>query len=232
MNIDTVIVIPARGGSKGIPRKNLKLINGKPLISFAINIAKNVKSAQKIIVSTDDNEIYEVSKKYDIDVIERPSQLANDNINLLPVNQHALKVLSNQDIYPNWIVSLQPTSPLILSSSIDEAINLIYQTNCDSVSSMSRVIHNHPYWTKKIDQKTKRINDFIKENGDEYLQKQDLPTCYSYTGGFYIRNRNILQNGTGKGLGSDARGYVVSQKESLDIDYEQDLQYFRYLINN
>lgn len=223
-------VIPARGGSKGIPRKNLQLINGKPLISYAINIAKKVNNVSNIIVSTDDDEITETSKNYGAEVVRRPPELATDNVNLLPVNKHVLKILEDDQNFPHCVVSLQPTSPLLQSLSVNEALKLQKTTDCDSVSSIGIVKHNHPYWTKSMDPVTKRINNFTEIDGDKYLQKQDLPICYSYTGGFYIRKSEIIRTGVDKGLGTDSRGFVVSDKEALDIDYPIDLEFFRYLM--
>ncbi len=228
--IDNIIVIPARGGSKGIPRKNLQLINGKPLISYIIKIALKVKSICRVIVSTDDDEIADVSKNYGAEVVRRPPELATDNINLLPVNKHVLKILEDDQNFPHCVVSLQPTSPLLQSLSVNEALKLQKTTDCDSVSSIGIVKHNHPYWIKSMDPVTKRINNFTEINGDKYLQKQDLPICYSYTGGFYIRKSEIIRTGVGKGLGTDSRGFVVSDKEALDIDYPIDLEFFRYLM--
>ena len=92
------------------------------------------------------------------------------------------------------------------------------------------VKHNHPYWVKSVNPVTKELSDFTNIKGDTYLQKQDLPECYSYTGGFYIRKRDVLERGKGKGLGDDIRGYIISDDEALDIDYPLDLEYFRFLM--
>ena len=231
MNVETVIVIPARGGSKNIPRKNLQLIKGKPLISYAIEIAHKVKLSNKVIVSTEDDEISEIGQQYGAEVIKRPHELAEDHINLLPVNQHVLKILESKNIYPKIIISLQPTAPFIEPTSIENAVRFQQETKCDSVCSISKVQHNHPYWVKKINPTSKKLSDFTNVRGDSFLQKQDLPVCYSYTGGFYIRKRNILKYHTGKGLGHDSRGYIVTEKESLDIDYPIDLEFFRFLMD-
>lgn len=230
MNVESVIVIPARGGSKNIPRKNLQLINGKPLISYAIEIAHKVNLCKKVIVSTEDNEISEISKQYRAGVIKRPNELSEDHINLLPVNQHALNYLEKNNFYPEIIISLQPTAPFIEPKSIEEAVKFQKETECDSVCSISKVLHNHPHWVKNVDPRSKKLSDFTDVDCDSFLQKQDLPTCYSYTGGFYVRKRNVLKYGTGKGLGKDSRGYIVNEKESFDIDYPIDLEFCRYLM--
>ena len=232
MNIESVIVIPARGGSKNIPRKNLQLIKNRPLISYAIEIAFKVKSVEKVIVSTEDNEIAEISKSYGADVFNRPLELAKDHVNLLPVNQHVLERLEKEKYYPKRVISLQPTAPLLEPKNIDKAIRFQKDTGCDSVSSIAMVKHNHPYWVKSVNPVTKELSDFTSVKGDTYLQKQDLPDCYSYTGGFYIRKRKTLKEGIGKGLGKDVRGYEISERESLDIDYPEDLNYFKYLMKD
>ena len=225
-----IAVIPARIRSKRIPKKNIKFFNGRPIISYSIEAAISSKLFDKVIVSTDDDEIADVSKNYGAEVVRRPPELATDNVNLLPVNQHVLKILEDDANFPYCVVSLQPTSPLLKSSSVNEALKLQKTTDCDSVSSIGIVKHNHPYWTKSMDPVTKRINNFTEIDGDKYLQKQDLPICYSYTGGFYIRKSEIIRTGVGKGLGTDSRGFVVSDKEALDIDYPIDLEFFRYLM--
>jgi len=227
----TVIVIPARGGSKGILRKNLQLVNNKPLISYAIEIAHNVKSVDMAIVSTEDDEIAEVSDKYGAKVVNRPFELAEDHVNLLPVNQHILKYLSEQGIYPERVISLQPTAPLLKPETIEEGIQLHIKTGCDAVCSVALIEHNHPCWAKNLNPLSGELSDFFEIDGDKFLQKQDLPECYSYTGGFYIRRRDVLEKGKGKGLGKDVRGIVVDREEALDIDNMLDLEFFRFLIN-
>jgi len=141
-----------------------------------------------------------------------------------------LKVLERQGIFPERIISLQPTAPLIKSTSIEEGIQLHRTSNCDSVCSVALVLHNHPYWVKSLDVTTHRLHNFTTVDGDKYLQNQALPVCYTYTGGFYIRKRNILDKGKGKGLEQDVRGVVLSPNEALDINYPIDLEYFRYIL--
>ena len=141
MNVETVIVIPARGGSKNIPRKNLQLIKGKPLISYAIEIAHKVKLSNKVIVSTEDDEISEIGQQYGAEVIKRPHELAEDHINLLPVNQHVLKILESKNIYPKIIISLQPTAPFIEPTSIENAVRL----NAVTVLTKGAMIENRAY---------------------------------------------------------------------------------------
>lgn len=228
--IDTLIVIPARGGSKGVPRKNIRIVHGRPLIEYAIQTALSTRNADHVVVSTEDEEIASISRKIGIEVIQRPAEFAEDHVNLTAVIRHARTVFEARGIRLKRLVSLQPTSPLITPASVSDAIQLHVDTDCDSVVSITRVIHGHPYWTKSFDPETNAINYFLDIDMDQYTQKQDLPLCFTYTGGIYIRNAELLKNGNGFCLGNDIRGYLVSAEEAIDIEVEEDLRYFEFLL--
>lgn len=229
--MENIIVIPARGGSKGVPRKNLRTVGGQPLVAYGIETALNTPGIDLVAVSTEDEEIACVSRDLGAEIIDRPSQLARDEVSLPEVIKHAKIFFEEKGIYPKRYISLQPTGPLITSKSLTEATELHKETNCDSVVSVAEVIHGHPYWAKSFDPETRKIANFLDVDVLKYPQKQDLPRCYMYTGGFYIRKTELLNESKGFYLGEDIRGYLLPSEEALDIDTEGDLHYFEFLIS-
>ena len=148
-------IIPARGGSKGIPNKNIVNIAGKPLIQYTIEAALNSKSLHSLIISTDDKKIAEVGKNCGVEIpFMRPAKLARDDTPAIDVVLHALDWLKENDSYePDAVVLLQPTSPLRTEKHIDEAIQLFVEENADTVVSIVEVPHNFsPYKLLKLDQ--------------------------------------------------------------------------------
>ena len=133
-----VAIIPARGGSKGVPRKNIKNLCGKPLIQYTIDEAKRSNKISRVIVSTEDEEIAEISRNLGAEVIMRPDELATDKAPTLPVIQHVIETLEkNQDFKVDAIMLLQPTTPFRKQEHIDQAIGLFLEKNPDSVVSVS-----------------------------------------------------------------------------------------------
>ncbi|MFX0096375.1 MAG: cytidylyltransferase domain-containing protein [Candidatus Hodarchaeota archaeon] len=179
-----IAVIPARGGSKGIPRKNIKRFFGKPLLAHIIETALKVKELDRIIVSTEDREIAEISKKHGAEVpFIRPEELAEDEIPTLPVLQHAVKHLEENENYkPDIIVLLYATSPLLRPERISEAIKILKEGDFDSVLSV--VEDRGHYWIEKsgkyerlyprILRNRQFIKPLLKENGSVYMCKRDL----------------------------------------------------------
>ncbi len=229
--VENVVVIPARGGSKGVPRKNLRIVEGLPLVAYAIRTALNIRDVDRVAVSTEDEEIASVSSSLGVEIIKRPEELAEDEISLPEVIKHAKIFLEKKGIFSKRYISLQPTGPLITSQSISKAISLHERTNCDSVVSIAEITHGHPYWIKSYDRASGKLDSFLDVEVHKYPQKQDLPRCYTYTGGFYIRKTEMLNELSGFYLGEDIRGYLLTADEALDIDSEEDMRYFEFLIN-
>lgn len=219
-NLNVVALIPARGGSKGIPRKNIVNLSGKPLISYTIEAAKNSKYINRIIVSTDNEEISQVAKKYGAEVpFLRPFELAKDNTPALPVIQHAIKYLEEIENYKvNIVVVLQPTSPLRSEKYVDEAVEKLLKTRADSVVTVCKVKH-HPFWCFAA--KEERLYTF-SEKGITVSRRQDLPEIYALNGAVYAVRRDVLfeQNSV---FGRDTRAVVMPNEESVDIDDYFDL---------
>lgn len=231
--MSVLLVIPARGGSKGIPRKNLQPVAGRPLISYAIEHALAAATVDHVLVSTEDPEIAEVAHAWGAEVpFMRPSELAKDHISLIPVVAHAAKTTDALGWKVSVVVSLQPTAPLLRSSTIDAGVRTLLDTGCDSVVSVRKVDHNHPYRIQQMDD-ANRITPLLSE-GEQYLQRQDLPVFYAFSGGLYVRKGQLLHDWSGGDfcLGSDRRAIEVSAEESINIDTPLDLKLFRVLLEN
>lgn len=229
--MSVLLVMPARGGSKGIPGKNLKLVGGRPLISYAIENALGASTVDRVIVSTEDAEIAEVALARGAEVpFIRPAELSQDHISLIPVISHAVQAMDDLNWHPEIVVSLQPTAPLLSRQSIDAGVKMLRTTGCDSVASVRRVFHNHPYRVQQMDN-SRRLH-LLFPQGERYLQRQDLPVFYCLTGGLYVRKRQLLEKWSGNDfcLGEDRRGLEVDEKEALNIDSPLDLELFRVLI--
>lgn len=214
-------IIPARSGSKGIPDKNIRNLAGKPLIAHTIESAINSKLISRLIVSTDAENIAEISRKYGAEApFLRPIELAQDDIPTLPVLQHAIRFLEKKQGYkPDIIVSLQPTSPLRKTQHIDKAIKKLIETDADSIVSLCEVEHS-PYWMKRIN--GDRVFDFV-EGSEKYARRQDLPKVYRVNGAVYVTRYNVLMN-QNRILGNDTRAIIMDKEDSIDIDDELDFK--------
>jgi N-acylneuraminate cytidylyltransferase/CMP-N,N'-diacetyllegionaminic acid synthase len=210
-----VAVIPARGGSKGIPLKNIQELAGKPLISYTIEAALRSKTLNKVIVSTDNVRIAEVSRSFGAEVpFLRPADFAKDETPSLPVVQHAVKYIEDAEgCIVDVIVLLQPTSPLRNEKYIDDSVEKILRTGADSVITVCKVKH-HPYWN--FIAKGDSLSPLLR-NGVNPMRRQDLPETYAPNGAVYVVRRDVLfdQNSI---LGEDIRALVMPVEESIDID--------------
>ena len=216
METKILAIIPARGGSKTIPRKNIKLLNGKPLIYYTIKESIKSKYLGRIIVSTEDKEISEISKKYGAEVIERPEELAKDETPTIDVIFHVLRVQA-ENFEPGLVVLLQPTSPLRNAQDIDNAIELFLKNDCESVVSVCEVEHSL-YWSFEIE------NRYLKPIfGGKYLnmRRQDLPKVYTPNGAIYVSTPEILRKYKSFYC-SKTIPYIMPPERSVDIDNEID----------
>ena len=217
-------IIPARGGSKGLIGKNIKPLNGKPLICHTIGEAFKSKHLLRVFVSTDASSIANISKNCGAKIIDRPAELARDDSPTIDVILHVidtLKDISNQDI----IILLQPTSPLRNSIDIDAALEKFMKTDCDSVISMCKVEHS-PYWYFRYD--GEKLKPLL---GDEHLKmrRQELPDVYRPNGAIYITTiKNLYKN---NGFYCDnIVPYIMPRERSIDIDAEIDFKLAELLI--
>lgn len=200
-------VIPARGGSKGIPRKNIRLMNGKPLIAYAIENSSNSKYITDTVVSTDDDEIATIAELYGAEIIRRPDELANDSATLDPVIYHALKTMEERKICQyDAVVTLQPTSPLLTVATLDSALEKFECSDFDCI--ISAINAPHLSWGK--------INGEFVPNYKERLNRQQLPANYLETGAFFISRRNIVTEKSR--IGGKISVYEIPKNEAVDID--------------
>lgn len=206
-----IAIIPARGGSKGIPRKNIRLLAGKPLIAYSIESALKSKYIDKVIVSTEDEEIAEISKLYGADVIKRPIELAGDDITLDPVIYHAISAIENKEkIKYEIVITIQPTSPLLSTKTIDEAIKIMLSEYYDTLISVKD--KTHLYWTK-------RGRNFVPLY-KERKNRQYLNPIYKETGALLISKRKTITEN--QRIGNKIFLFEIPKEESIDIDTYQD----------
>ena len=204
-------IIPARGGSKGIPRKNVRLMVGKPLISYSIENAINSFYNLDVAVSTDDDEIARISSSYGAKVIMRPENLATDSVTLDPVVFHAVDEMEKEkNLNYDIVITMQPTSPLLKRETLDAAIEYFIENNFDTV--LSCINKPHLSWTEKDGQ--------IVPNYEKRLNRQYLPKNLMETGAFFISKREFVKEHSR--FGSNLSVYEIPENEAIDIDTPQD----------
>jgi CMP-N,N'-diacetyllegionaminic acid synthase len=222
-NKSILSIITARGGSKGIPGKNIKLLGGKPLIAWTIEQVKLSKFIDRVIVSTDSSEIANVCREYGADIpFIRPTELANDEAGIIDVICHAIENLElNENIYYDYVLLLQPTSPFRKTWHIDEAIEkLLTLPEADSLVSI-REAYDKPFWMMKINNNN-YLEKFLPES-ENFSRRQDLPKLYALNGAIYlIEIKKLKQYKTFyPGL---TTFYLMDFFSSVDIDTNLDFQ--------
>lgn len=211
-------VIPARGGSKGLPGKNIKPLQGKPLICYSIDAARGVLSDNHICVSTDDREVVQIVENYGLSVpFIRPSELATDKSPINDVLLHALDFYEKRDVDYDVTLLLQPTSPLRVSQDIEEAFSL-YDDSIDMVVSVS--ISHAPSVLCRESQSgfvELMLNPTAK-------RRQNIPVYYEYNGAIYVINSRSLRE---KGISNFKKNikYIMPRYRSIDIDDQYDFMY-------
>ena len=183
----------ARGGSKGIPKKNTKELCGHPLIAYSINIALENKNIDKVYVSTDDQEIATISKKYGAEVpFIRPSELAQDNSKEWDAWQHAMNFLKEHNSIPDIMISLPPTSPLRSQEDINACIQKIIETDLDAVISVTKS-QRHPMFNMVVESDSKTV-ELFSTSENNYSRRQDLPLSYDITTVAYAVRSDFIMN--------------------------------------
>jgi len=212
-------VIPARGGSKGLPGKNLRKLGALSLIGHAVASAREAALLARFIVSTDSPEIAEEAKRHGAEVpFLRPAELATDQAGMLPVLQHAVRWLeSSAGVRPDMIVTLQPTSPFRTGVEIDATITKVIDTGSDSAQTLSEASY-HPYFMKTLDGDRTMA---LFPDGHKYVRRQDAPPVYQPSGAVYVTRYATLME-QGHILGDDNRGVIMGFEPSVNIDTEWD----------
>ncbi|MFT8872857.1 MAG: acylneuraminate cytidylyltransferase family protein [Sporolactobacillus sp.] len=224
-NRSILAIIPARGGSRGIPHKNIVDICGLPLIAYSINEAKKSKYIDTLVVSTEDDEIAHIAEQFGAEVpFKRPAALAKDETPGMDPILHAIKWFKEKNIIYNDIMCLQCTTPLRTAKQIDEAIEKHINTNADALVSVceSKI---SPYWMKKIE--NGNLVDFVADS-PFYARRQETPVIYQLNGAIYLAKAiTLLKNKTW--YTPRTLAYVMDEQSSLDIDSSLDLKFFEYL---
>lgn len=215
-------LIPARGGSKGVPRKNIKLMAGKPLIAYSVESAINSKYINQIVVSTEDPEIGKTAIDYGAEFIKRPKKFAQDESPTIDAVSHVIEYLDQK---PDLIVLLQPTSPLRNSEDIDSAIDLFMGNVCQAVVSVCELDHPKIF---KIEHNF--LKTILKEE-QLNMRRQDLPKLYATNGAVYVIEPEVLKE-YGTFIPPKTIPYFMPNERSIDIDNNFDFFLSELIINN
>jgi len=216
-------IVTARGGSKGIPGKNLTLLRGRPLLAYTAEAALAASTLFHTILSTDDEAIADVGRSLGLEVpFKRPPELATDDTPTLPVLQHAVTFLESQGREYDAVCLLQPTSPLRRPEYIDGCINLLFEREVDAVITVLPVPHQHnPHWVYFQDESgTLRISTGETE---PIPRRQELPAAFHREGSVYVVRRDVLMESNSL-YGTTLLGYPVEADDSINIDDLTQLQ--------
>src|SRR5262249_45706679 len=214
-------LIPARGGSKGMPRKNIRLMRGKPLLQYTAEAALSARLIDRVILSTDDEEIAEVGRSCGLEVpFLRPPQLAEDSTPTLPVIQHALRWMEANVERFDAVCLLQPTNPLRRAEHIDACIELLERTNADAVVTVLPVpAEYNPHWVYFEEQ-----NGLLRLSTGEVNpipRRQELPPAFHREGSVYATRRDVLINENSL-YGRRVIGHLMDPQQSANIDNQDD----------
>lgn len=217
-------IIPARSGSKRLPRKNVLSLGGKPLINWSIEAGLNSKYIDSVLVSSDSDEIISLAQELGVEIIRRPVELAQDNSSSFDAVKHAIV---NSD-YHDYVVLLQPTSPLRTSLHIDEAIQLIQSKDADAVISVTPIEHS-PHWTNTLPADNGMVG-FLKDEIIN-LRSQELEIYYRLNGAIYICKTESLLEAGSFFLKKNIYAYKMTSADSVDIDTSIDFSWAEFLLS-
>ena len=224
-------VLQVRGGSKGVPRKNIRKVNGKPLMAWTIESAKKSNIFDSIWVSSDSDEILEVGRQEEVNTIKRPEELSGDEVLSVDSLHWAVGEIEKlKGTTYDYVVELPVVCPLRNEDHIREAVEKLITTDADSVISVTQMTDKHPVRMKRITD-----DDLIEDFCSEYPEgdagrRQDLEPCYIRNGGIYSMKRDTLMNEKTR-HGKVSRPYVMEDKYSINIDSEIDLRIAEVMLN-
>jgi len=214
-------LIPARSGSKRLPGKNIKPIWGKPLIAWTIEEAKKSKYIDRIIVSTDTEEIAEISEKYGAEIpFLRPKELAGDRVTGTKVVLHAIEWMEKHDKTYDILMLLQPTSPLRAALDMHNAIKLLFERRVGAIVSVCELEH-HPSWGTNTLSEGGCMKDFVKPGTDK--TRQEFDKFYRINGAIYLAHIDYIKKQKSF-FGNETFAYIMPQEKSVDIDSEMDFK--------
>lgn len=221
-NREVLCLILARGGSKGVPRKNIRLLVGKPLIKHSIDVAEQTKYIDQTYVSTDDEEIKNISITAGAQVVDRPVELASDTAIYIDAVKHLLKSIKAKS--DSIVVGLETTSPIRTSVDVERCIEL-FNNQLDCVATVTKA-KNHPAYLFKLrDQLLVPFDSSIKQNN-----RQQMEEMYAYTGSILVTTVNFLQNQKTAVFGGKMKGYILDEKQSMDIDTLLDFEICEFIM--
>jgi CMP-N,N'-diacetyllegionaminic acid synthase len=223
-------IIPARGGSKAIPRKNLALLANKPLLAWTVEVALESASLDRLVISTDDPEIAEVGKNLGAEIpFLRPTELAADTSTSMDVILHAIRWFDDNESYrPDYVLLLQPTSPLRTATDIRESIKLALAKNADSVVSVCES-HQHPFWMKGVNDEDKLVDLYPQSAAP--TRRQDLSPVFALNGAIYLALRTFLLSER-MFISDRTYAYGMPENRSLDVDTPWDLYLANLILND
>lgn len=225
-------VLQVRGGSKGVPKKNIRKVNGKPLMTWTIESAKKSNVFDSIWVSSDSDEILEVGREEDVNTMKRPDELSGDEVLSVDSLHWAVGEIEKlKGTTYDYVVELPVVCPLRNEDHIKEAVEKLITTGADSVISVTQMTDKHPVRMKRITD-----DDLIEDFCSEYPEgdagrRQDLEPCYIRNGGIYSMKRDTLMNEKTR-HGKVSRPYVMEDKYSINIDSEMDLKIAEVMLND
>ncbi|MBO6622613.1 MAG: acylneuraminate cytidylyltransferase family protein [Balneola sp.] len=222
-----LVIIPARGGSKGVPGKNIRPLKGKPLIHYTVEAARSLFNDSDICVSTDSDEIKKVVEQIGLKVpFIRPKELSQDSSGSHEVILHALDFYEKKGFEPEAVILLQPTSPLRTAKHIEEAVKL-FGPSLDMVVSVKESSSN-PYYNLFEEDSS----GFLKKSKKgSFVRRQDCPPVWEYNGAIYVINVNSIKKNRLHNL-SNIKKYVMDDISSIDIDTELDFKLAEFIMTN
>ena len=232
-----VAIVSARGGSKGVPKKNIKELNGKPLITYTLKTLLKVKSIDKVVVSTDDKKILQIVKKYfpKIEVLIRPKNLATDRVPLTSVAKYVAMEFEKIGQDFEYVLQIAPTCPFIKVKTVQNIVNILLSGKTNCVATLKRIEHEHPYRAKQLNIKNGYFKSFIKnKNVESFISRQDLPELYCTSGAIYGRTLKLLKTFNEKNfcLGPNPVGIIVDEIEAVNIDRPIDFKFAEFIAKN
>ena len=231
MNKRYLAVIPARGGSKGIPKKNIKELNGKPLIAYTIEAANKAienGALSRCVVSTDSEEIAEISRSFGAEVpFMRPDYLGGDQIKSVDVILHALEFLEEQGEYFDAVITLQPTSPMRTAEDLIEGIRMFDESNEDSLIAVYEDVKANGFNYYRMGDNNLGIAEHKEHNTG--IRRQDMKPMYVRNGALYISSTELLKERK-LIIGDVPLLYVMPKERSIDVDSMIDFEYIELLM--
>jgi len=224
-----IAIVPARGGSKSVPRKNIRCIAGKPLLAYTVEAALSVSAISDLVVSTDDEEIATVARSLGAQVpFIRPPELATDDAQSAPVLRHCLfEMEARNSVHYDAIMLLQPTTPLRQACHIQTAIDMLKANECDSVVSVVSVVGNHPFRMKRL--VGDRLINFIDQGFEDMRPRQNLPPVFIRNGAVYLSRRHVVADHE-QVVGPVCLGFEMDEMESVNIDNQIDFRIAQFLL--